>query len=112
MAVWYENLYMGINAAPLYDQIYRSIEEEEYMPEVYLITIAAGEKDQLDSFQSIQLMMPALRRRLQPIIGVALGKEEAMTLLQDIARDVYEKTGDLYLRKYFEEKLRKQQETG
>ena len=111
MAVWYENLYMGINAAPLYDRIYRSIEEEIYLPEVYLITIASGSKDQLEAFESIQLMMPALRRRLQPIIGLALGKGEAMTLLQDIVRDVYEETGDLHLRKYFEEKLKEQKET-
>ncbi len=112
MAVWYENLYMGINAAPQYDRIYRSIEEEMYLPEVYLITIAAAEKDQLDAYESVQLWMPALRRRLQPIIGLALGKGEAMALLQDIVRDVYEETGDLHLRKYFEEKLSKQQETG
>lgn len=109
MAVWYNNLFMGANAAPLYEKIYRSIEDEKYLPGVYLITIAAGEKDQLDSYDSIQLMMPALRRRLQPIIGVALGKEEAMSLLQNIAQEVYKETGGLHMRAYFEKKFREQQ---
>lgn len=105
MAVWYENLYMGAAAAPLYDQIYHSIEEEKYLPDVYLITIAAAVKDQLDCYESIQLFMPALRRRLKPIIGLAYGKEEAMSLLQTIAEDVYRETGGLRIRTYFEERL-------
>ena len=108
MAVWYSNLYMGEKAAPLYEKIYRSIEDEKYLPDVYLITIAGSDRDQLDLFHSIQLYMPALRRRLKPIIGVAIGREEGTALLQSIAADVYKETGGLYMRRYFEEKLAEQ----
>jgi len=109
MAVWYSKLYIGEKAAPLYEKIYRSIEDEKYLPGVYLITIAGADKDQLDIFDSIRLFMPALRRRLKPVIGIAYGKDEALDLLRTIAENVRRETGSLYLRSYFEEKLKEQE---
>ena len=41
-----------------------------------------------------------------PIIGIALGKDEAYRLVRDIAADVYKYTGGLEIRRYFEEKLK------
>ena len=105
MAVWYEKLYMGQKAALMYDKIHKSVEKEKYIPGIYLITIAENPVEQLEIINSMSLYMPALKKRLMPIIGVASGYEEAMSLFQTIAEDVYEKTGKLALRQYFEEQL-------
>lgn len=105
MAVWYDKLYTGANAALIYEKIHNSIESEQYIPGVYLITLASNEREQLDIYDSIQLYLPALKRRLEPIIGVACGHEEALSLFKTIADDVYSKTGRLMIRKYFEEMM-------
>ena len=106
MAVWYDKLYTGAQAAAMYKRIHKSIENEKYIKNVYLITIAEGDKDQLDVFDSVQLYMPALRRRLQPIVGIAYGRDEAISLVQAILKDVYKNTGNLYARKFFESEMK------
>ena len=106
MAIWYDKLYTGSQAAKMYKSIHRSIEKEKYIKDVYLITIAAGDNDQLDVFDSIQLYMPALKRRLQPIVGIAYGKEEAIALVQTILMDVYKITGNYHVRKFFESEMK------
>lgn len=106
MAVWYEKLYTGQKAAQMYDRIHKSVEEGHYIPGVYLITLAANQKEQLDIYDSIQLYLPALKKRLEPIVGIACGREEALSLFETIAGDVLAKTGGLRIRKYFEEEMR------
>ncbi len=106
MAVWYEELYVGQGAAFLYQDIYKSIETKTYIKGVYLITLASGQNDQLDVFDSIQLASPHLAGKMMPIVGIALGKTEAYTLVRDMAADVYKYTGGLEIRKYFEKKLK------
>lgn len=105
MAVWYDSLYVGQGAVHLHSAIYKSIETKTYIKGVYLITLASGQDDQLDVFDSFQLNSPYLSGHLMPIIGIALGKEEAYMLVKNIAEDVYKYTGGLEIRRYFEEKL-------
>lgn len=108
MAVWYDELYVGLGAAPLYQDIYKSIEKETYIKGVYLITLASGMNDQLDVYDSFMLNFSYHYRNIMPIIGIALGQEEAYRLVRDIAADVYKYTGGLEIRKYFEKKLKLQ----
>ena len=108
MAVWYDELYVGQGAAPLYPNIYKSIEKKTYLKGIYLITLASGRNDQLDVYDSYMLNFSYLYRDIMPIIGIALGQDEAYRLVRDIARDVYKYTGGLEIRKYFEEKLKLQ----
>ena len=105
MAIWYDKLYSGKKAALMYEQIHKSVEDEKYIPGVYLITLGFNPKDQLEIFNCLSLYLPAMKRRLMPIIGIASGYEEAISLFQLIAEDVYEKTGGFALRRFFEEQL-------
>ena len=105
MAIWYEKLYTGKNAGLMYSEIYKSVEEEQYIPGVYLITLSSNAAEQLDIYDSVQLYLPAVKKRLMPIIGVAAGKEEAMSLFKSIADDVWKNTRSLHIRKYFEERI-------
>ena len=106
MAVWYEKLYVGRKAALVFDKIYQSVETGRFLPGIYLITLSANEREQLDLIDCVYLHAPAMKRRLMPVIGIAAGKKEAMELFRLIAAEVYEKTGSLWIRRYFEEKLR------
>ena len=106
MAVWYDELYVGLGASPLYPDIYKSIEKKTYIKGVYLITLASGKNDQLDVYDSFMLNFSYQYRNIMPIIGIALGKDEAYRLVRDIAADVYKYTGGLEIRRYFEEKLK------
>lgn len=105
MAVWYDKLYIGENALPLCKEIRAGVEKGRYIPGIYLITLSSNDKEQLDIFDEIQLYMPALKRRLQPIIAIAAGKEEAMSLFCTIAGDVQRETGGLKIRQYFEKAI-------
>ncbi|MBR2189382.1 MAG: hypothetical protein IJ860_08275 [Eubacterium sp.] len=103
---WYGNLYTGSYAAGRLDEIREDIELEEFdFPGLYLITLASNHIDQLDIFAASRLIgRKAAARRMQMLVGVALGKEEAMDVLQTIARDTVSETGGCDMRSYLRRK--------
>ena len=88
MANWYKNLYVGKTA--------KGREQNTY---------AANEKDQLDIIESKYLVQKQIQITLPEIIGVALGYQEAIEIIQKITIEAFENTGNCDLRYFLQSNI-------
>ena len=99
---WYQNLYSGKTAEKKKDRLIREIDGEKYRGNIYLITLAANPENQLEILSVHQLRFSYIRRNCPLILGIASGYEEALDVLKKMVEEVYEATGDVKIREYFE----------
>lgn len=99
MVKWISNFYRGTGVEKP-EELKAKINAGAFLPGVYLLTLS-------DNPQNIMEILPAalLRQKssvyLCPlVIGVAYGKEEAMELVCDIVKEVYQKTGSFCVEEY------------
>ena len=102
MASWYKNLYMGETAKRSEKRIRHQVNKGRFLPGLFLITFAANDKDQLDIIDSKYLVQKQVRNRLPEIIGVAFGYKEALEVVQKIAAEAYEITGNCDFRTFLQ----------
>lgn len=99
---WYPRIYTGRAADKKKKKIMAQIERQHYVGRTFLVTLAANPENQLDILPVCELHFPYIRRNCPMIVGIALGREEALELVQAIVQEVYESTGGVDLRGYFE----------
>ena len=75
---WYSKLYIGDRAKPKAEKIIRKLKRNAGQIDIYLITLAANGQDMLDIIHSAYLKLPAVRRNLPMIVGIAKGYDEEM----------------------------------
>ena len=105
MANWYKNLYVGKTAKGREKNIKYQVNKGGSLPEFYLITYAANEKDQLDIIESKYLVPKQVQNTLPEIIGVALGYQEAIEIIQKITIEAFENTGNCDLRYFLQSNI-------
>ncbi len=93
MAEWYRDLYLGEKAGKKKRKLMAQVNRGRFYPGLYLITEAANGSDQLDIVDSKCILLERVHELLPPVVGMAVGYEEAMDVLMEIARETYEKTG-------------------
>ncbi len=104
MADWYSDLYLGEQARKKKRKLMAQVNRGRFYPGLYLITEAANGVDQLDIMDSKTILVKRVRELLPPIVGMAIGYEEALLVLQEMAKETYEKTGTGNILAYVREK--------
>lgn len=84
---FYEGLYTGALARKRADQICRDLKAGKYPPGVCLVTLARGKANLLDMVYADQLKIPEVREGFPMVVGIAVGKDEAVLLAQKIVQD-------------------------
>ncbi len=102
---WYKNLYVGNHAEKDVKKTIWRLDHGAGVVGYYLITLPAGEKNQLEIISSVYLKQKSLRRICPVVVGIAKGYDEALFLVQQIVSEVYEQTGTAGVRKYLEERI-------
>lgn len=105
MLKWYKNLYVGDNAKKKKKQLIRKINTGAGVLDTYLITLAANPANQLEIFSANELMQKARRKNCPMIIGICAGYQEALEMVQYLARMTYERTGTGEIRKWLETEI-------
>lgn len=100
MADWYKKLYVGKNAKERERRIRRQISRGTAAPGIYLVTFSSNGQDQLDIIEARYLTRKRIRESLPEIVGIALGYQEALEIVAQIAKESYDSTGDCNLRSY------------
>lgn len=103
MLKWYKKLYIGTNMKGEHKKYIKKIKKKQFTFDIYLLTLAFNEVDQIDIFSANLLLQRPLRRRCPLIIGIARGYEDALLLFTELANDVYQETGRLELKTYIKE---------
>jgi hypothetical protein len=83
------------------EKVVASINNREATFGVYCITFASHPSNLFDIIEANELLFPHYQRSQIRIIGLAKGKEEAVTVVQDMLMEVYNKTGEFDVRSYF-----------
>ena len=98
---WYSELYLGKSSREKKEKLIQKIESGKTPINTYLLTLAAGEANQLEIVPAWNLRYPHIRRELPLIVGIGCGRAEAFELVRRITEDVYRETEGTDLRDYF-----------
>ena len=98
----YRDLFVGQKAGQNTEEIVSRAEELDFVHGLYLITLASNGTDQLDLVRASSLIGRANAvRRLPMIVGIAVGKKEAIEVTMEIARCVYVRDQAQDIRSWF-----------
>ena len=98
MLNWYKNLYVGNTAKKKEKMIRRKINAGIGTLGVYLITLAVNPENHLEIISAVQLKQRIIRKRCPMIVGIAIGYEEALEIVERIAKEVWAETGTMDIR--------------
>ena len=105
MLNWYKGLYVGNNAKKKKKNLIRKISQGAGVVDVYLITLAANHRDQLDIFPANELMQKARRKNCPVIVGLACGYWEALELVEAMVQQTYRETATGNVRQWLEKQM-------
>ena len=71
---------------------------------IHIITLARNEKNQLEIYNSMILLQPDFPHDDFFVVGLAKGYEDAVEMVEEIAREVYNKTKGADIRSYILER--------
>ena len=96
-----KKLYFGELAEKQNKELLRSVKRKKWEFGIYVITLSETEDNLLEIYETIWFEQKYYKKQKMTIVGVAIGKDEAVSLVQRIIDDVYTKTGDFNVREYF-----------
>lgn len=99
---WYRDLYIGETARKKVDKIIDKVNKNKLQKNVFLLTKAVNGCDLFDIYPSHVLLQKHFKDKDYLIIGVAIGYDEAVGLVQMIVDELYCKKGITNLKDYFE----------
>lgn len=102
---WYSKLYIGDRAKPKAEKIIRKLKRNAGQVDIFLITLAANGQDMLDIINSAYLKLPAVRRNLPMIVGIAKGYDEALDIVQEMLAETRKQTGNTRIPEYLKQKV-------
>lgn len=96
-----QNLYLGEGIAPeKLDKLKKRLNKKPLLANVYLITPARNPADQLDIFDTRQLVQPHYKDEEFLVLGMASGYEDALQLIERVTGECLKARGDCNLREY------------
>lgn len=100
---WARNLYIG-NGIDDIKAIRSKVNKGSFLPGIFLITLSEHPDHVLEIIPSYVLMQKWGRKLCPKIIGIAKGKKEAMNLVTEIVKEVYENTGTVEIKEYLKKR--------
>ena len=94
------------------EKIKRKPRSNSVLPDVFVIALSQGEQNQLEFFSAILMKQHVFDNSSLFVIGIADGYDDALYMVEDITRTVYEKTGSADIRRYILARQREFNETG
>ena len=100
---WARNPYLGEGIED-WKEIRTKVNKGDFLPTIFLVTLSNHPDHVLEFIPSFMLRQKWNRKTCSKIVGIAKGKKEAMNLVADIVREVYENTGAVEIREYLKKR--------
>lgn len=100
MVNWYKNLYIGDTAKKKQKKWMHRIEKRKAAPGIWLLTLPSNPQNNLDVIPADLLLQTAVRKNCPLIVGLAVSREEAIELVETIAAETYQETGEVKIREW------------
>lgn len=79
-----------------------AVKARRLMPGIYCIALSTNPENLLDIIRVDELRFPYYDRQEIYILGLTLGRDSAMKLVAQMVDEVYQKTGDVKVREYYQ----------
>lgn len=97
---YYRELYLGESVRKKKGKIIKKLNAGKFQPDIHIITLPEGEKNQLEIYAYTQLLQPYFPKRDFFVVGIGKGFEEALELVEEITKEVYNETTGADIRTY------------
>ena len=101
MIKWASKLYIVDKMKKKKDKTITAINNRNITFNVYCIAIASQPGNLFDIMEANELLFPYYQKRDIRIVGLAKGRDEAISLVEDMIMEVYNETGAFNVREYF-----------
>ncbi len=108
----YCDLYISGHWMNKKDKLVEKLHKNRLQPMVYVITLSQGEQNHLEFFPSILLKQHVFDHAELFVTGIADGYDGALDLVEQIAEDVYTRTGQTDIRSFILERQKEFEMTG
>ena len=97
---YYKYLYVGENLTDKKEQIIAKLDENKFMLNTYIIALARGEQNHLELFNAALLKQGLFSKNNLFVVGIADGYEEALEVVEEITKEVYDNTKGADIRSF------------
>ena len=97
---FYKYLYASDSMAKKKEKTVRRLKSGKYPVGAYIIVLIEEGPNQLEFYNTALLKQKLLDDKRQFVVGLASGYDDAVYLVEEIVRDVYENTGGADIRAY------------
>lgn len=104
---YYRYLYLGSGLEKKKEKVIRKLEKGKFQLDLYVITLAENVKNHLEIYSSNLFLQPDFPYEDFFVVGIARGYEDAVELVEEITKEVYNETEGADIRSYI---LKKEQE--
>lgn len=101
---YYRYLYIGEGLEKKKEKVMSRLERGKLQMDIYVITLAANEKNSLEIYDSKLFLQPAFPNKDFFVVGITKGYEDAIELVEQITQEVYNKTKGADIRSYILER--------
>lgn len=103
---YYKEMYLDQALEKKKEKVIRKLESGKIQIGVSLIVLAQGEHNQLEIIDTLLFAQPSYPKRDLYVVGMAKGYDQAVELVETMVSDVYQETGNVDLKAYFQKKER------
>jgi len=105
---YYRHLYIGEGLKKKKEKVIRKLEQGKLQFDVHIITLPKGRNNQLEIYNSAQFFQPYFPRQNLFVVGIVKGYDEALELVEEITKEVYNETKGADIRSYILDKEREE----
>ena len=108
---FYKNLYVSESMTKKKEKVIAKLNKKKYPLNTYVIALIEEGENQLEFYSTLMFRQGSVIDDdifVVGIVGLASGYDDALYLVEEIAKEVYEKTGDLDIRSYIREREREE----
>lgn len=97
---YYKYLYLSEGIKKKKRKIIRKLNENKLQINIYVITLAQNEKNQLEIYNSMLFLQPNFPNEDFFVVGIAKDYGEALEMVEEISQEVYNATRGADIRSY------------
>lgn len=101
---FYCDLYVSEDLGKKKEKVMQKLRENKAQPSVYVLTLAQGRRNHLEFYSSLLLKQHIYEDTPLFVVGIADGYDDAMYMVEQIVREIYDRTGDTDVRGYIEKR--------
>lgn len=98
------SLYVGETISSKEYKIVEKVHNKQLVPNLYLIVLSTHEDNMLDLIPQWEVMQEGYPKGSLKVVGIANGKKEAVSMVQNIIEESLQETGSADVRAYLKQK--------